>query len=267
MSRKLVIKFRCLCFFVYDPEKGQMHVVAPATCGCENGGGGSVIDRHGAFLVFPKAGGRLNATGNFKQDDEEGKVDFVEMEGWAMTLGNGTAALDFQSLVDLNDVTGGAVHPALVRGPRDRRISSRITLQGGRMTTTLTPGTWNFDGEEVKMARDVTWTIDDIPGDTLVVRRSRFVVGEQPNPEGDEEVVELQPNQRDEFRLEFHHSMVGDFGRPLETRDPDRAAGHFAAYYTLYDQPAKKPIPKFVTSPDIGVLGCLDAKGTVGTGP
>jgi hypothetical protein len=257
---KLVIKFRCLCFFVADEATGRMHVVTPATCGCED----ADVEKHAAFLVFRKEGGRLNAAGNFKQDSEEGKVDYVEMEGWSLTLGNGTPT-DFDllsSTVDLNTVTGDVVHPALVRGPRDRRISSRITLEGGRMTGTVDPGIWNFGGQgNIRMARDVSWTIDGFPDGPLSVRRSRFAVGQQPNPQGDEEVVQLHPNHRGELRLEFHHSRDGDFGRPLETLDPNAAAHHFKAYYTLYDRPAQMPIPEFVTSPDIGVVGCLDGRG------
>jgi hypothetical protein len=257
---KLVIQFRCLCFFVADEATGQMHVVAPATCGCENGG----VEKHSAFLVFPKDGGKLNAAGNFKADGEPGKADYVPMEGWAMTLGNGTSTVFAlpSSTIDLDTVVGKGVNPALVRGPRDKRITSRITLQGGQPTGTMTPGIWSFQGAEIPLARDVTWTIDGFPDGPLSVRRSRFAVGQQPNPAGDEEVVLLKPNKRNEFRLDFHHSREGDFGRPLVTLDPDSAAQHFAAYYTLYDNPpAVQPIPTFVTSPDVGVVGCLDGGG------
>jgi hypothetical protein len=259
---KLTIKFRCLCFFVRDPEYGQMHVVTPATCGC--GGNG---EKHEAFLVFPKAGGRLNAAGNIRADGEEGKVDFVEMEDYAIVLPSNGAPADLDlgpSTVDLNAVAGGGVDPALVRGPRDKRITSRITLPSGRIASSAVPGTWNFDGQEkIGMARDVFWTIDGLPDEPLVVRRSRFAMGEDPNPEEDEVVAEITPNSRGEFRLEFHHSLEGDFGRPLETIDPNAAARHFLSYYDLYDAPAKKPVPAFVSSPDVGVVGCLDARGTV----
>ena len=260
---KLVIQFRCLCFFVRDLEKGRMHVLTPATCGCEHGG----VDRHAAFLVFPKEGGRLNAAGNFKQDGEDGKADYVEMDGWALTLGKarGRAVLGLKkAALDLNAVAQAAISPGLVRGRRDKRITSRVTLRGGSMTSTLAPGFWNFNRKkQIPMARDVVWTIHNLPDAPLEVRRSRFAVGQRPNPKGDEEVVTLLPNVRGEFRLEFHNSMLGDFGKPLETRDPDRAARHFKAYYTLYDRPRRRPIPKFVTSPDVGVVGCLGAVGTV----
>jgi hypothetical protein len=262
MSKKLIIKFRCLCFFVRDEATGQMHVVTPAACGCENGG----VEKHAAFLVFPMEGGRLNAAGNIAAVGEEGLVDYAEMEGWSLTLpGNGTpAVLDLlRTAADLNAVTQDTLEAALVTGPRDPRITSRITLPSGRMADDVAPGIWEFDGKTVALARDVSWIVDDLPDGPLVVRRSPFVVGQEAAAGDDEVVATIEANVRGEFRLEFHHSMEGDFGRPLETRDPDRAAAHVKAYYTLYRQPAKQPIPKFVTSPDIGVVGCILMTGSV----
>lgn len=266
MSKKLMIKFRCLCFFVSDPATGQMHVVTPASCGNANGG----VDKHEAFLVFPKAGGQLNAAGNFKGPGEKGMVDFVKMENFAITLpGNGTPAVldDLRpSTVDLNAVTGDTVPPALVRGARDKRITSRITLPSGRMVSTTSPGIWNFAGQQkIPLSRDVFWTIDGLPDDEpLVVRRSSFAVGEVPDPQGGQVVAEIPANSRGEFRLEFHHALKGDFGRPLVTLDPQASARHFGCYYNLYDHPgAEKPIPEFVTSPDVGVIGCINGRGEV----
>jgi hypothetical protein len=266
MSKKLIIKFRCLCFFVRDEETRQMHVVTPATCGCEAEGG---VEKHAAFLVFPKQGGRLNAAGNEKEPGEEGKVDYVEMEDWALFMPRTRqpAVLDVPaSAVDLNAVTEDVLAPALVRGPRDARITSRITLPSGRLADPVAPGTWDFAGNRIAMARDVSWIVDDLDvpdGEPLVLRRSSFAVGQDPNPEGDDDPIGIPANSRGEFRIEFHHSMKGDFGRQLETRDPNRAAGHVKAYYTLYPRPAKQPIPQFVTSPDIGVVGCILMTGAV----
>jgi hypothetical protein len=260
MAKKLKIRFRCLCFFVRDEKTGQMHVVTPATCGCEGG-----VVKHAAFLAFPKEGGRLNDAGLFKEKGEPGKADFVPMDGFSMVLpGNGTpAVLDLRpSTVDLNGLAKDAVNPALARGPRDPRITSRITLPSGKMSSTVTPGDWDFNGKKkLGLARDVVWTIDGLPDEPLVIRRSAFAVGEEPGPE--EEVVEIKPNSKGEFRLEFHHAMEGDFGRDVKTVDPNEASRHFVAFYGLYDQPVGRPLPKFVSAVDVGVVGCLGAVGTV----
>jgi hypothetical protein len=154
------------------------------------------------------------------------------------------------------------VNPALVRGPRDGRISSRITLPSGGITSAVTPGRWDFNGEKgLQLARDVVWTIEGLPDEPLVIRRSAFAVGQEPGPE--EDVVEIQPNADGEFRLAFHHSMEGDFGRKLNTVDPHEASRHFMAFYDLYDQPANRPLPAFRSAKDVGVVGCLGAMGTV----
>jgi len=260
MAKKLKIRFRCLCFFVRDEATGQMHVVTPATCGCDGG-----VVKHAAFLAFPREGGRLNAAGNFRAENEPGKADFVPMEGFSIVLpGNGApAALDLPpSTVDLNGLAGDVVNPALVRGPRDKRITSRITLPSGGITSTVTPGRWEFNGsKKLGLARDVVWTVDGLPDKPLVIRRSAFAVGQEPGPE--EDVVEIKANSKGEFRLDFHHGMEGDFGRELNTVDPNSASEHFVAFYDLYDQPAARPLPRFVSAADIGVVGCVGAAGTV----
>lgn len=260
----LVIKFRCLCFFVRDEEKGQVHVITPATCSCHHNGR---VDEHEAVLVFPREGGRLGESGNFKRPDEPGKADYVTMEGWSVVLpGNGDPIRpEFRSSVlDLNAVAGKPVDPALVRGPRDSRISSRITLNGGQMTGAVTPGTWKFGGQMLGLARDIVWTVTGLPDGPLELRRSRFEVGQEPNPQGDELVETIQPNARGEFRLEFHHALKGDFGSELKERDPSVAVEHFLAYYGMYDGAAAQPLPEFVHSQDIGTIGCIIGGGTVG---
>ena len=260
-TRKLKIKFRCLCFFVRDEETGLMHVVTPATCACEEGG----VDQHEAYVVFPKKGGRLNDKGNFKDPGEVGLADYERMEGFAMVLpSNGTSAvLDFRpSIVNVNGLTGDTVNPTLVRGPRDKRITSRITLPSGKMTSAVTPATWKLPGmNKIALARDVIWTIDNIPAETLMVRRSPFEVGKEPGAE--EDLIEILPNSRGEFRLEIHHPLKGDFGRPLEERDPEVAARHFHAYYGLYDQPGSTPDLVSVSVEDEGSAGCVGSGGTV----
>jgi len=263
MSKKLIIKFRCLCFFARDKAGKRMHVLAPATCGCEDGGAG--IEKHRAYLVFPRDGGPLADDGTFMDGGAGGAVDYVDMEGWSLTLpGTGTPAtlgFDPSTVVDLDAVTQDVLSPALVSGPRDARISARVTLPSGRMDTVEAPGIWKFDGQTMSMARDVIWVVDGLPDEPLVVRRKRFEVGADPAAGAEEIVAQVEANVRGEFRLEFHHSMEGDFGRPLQTRDPGRAARHFKAFYALYDNPAHQPIPEFVTSPDVGVVGCIPAGG------
>lgn len=259
MANTLSIRFRCLCFFVRDEATGQMHVVTPATCGCEGG-----VAKHAAFLAFPKEGGRLNSAGNFPQPGEPGKADFVPMEGFCITMpSNGTpAVLDLSpSTVDLNPRAGDEVNPDLVHGPRDPRITSRITLPSGRMDSTVTPARWELTGESLRLARDVVWTIDGLPDAPLMIRRSSFDVGQQPGPEQD--LVEVEADADGEFRLDFFHGMEGDFGHELSTVNPNQASEHFVAFYDLYDNPADKPLPKFISAPDIGVVGCVGAAASV----
>lgn len=257
MSNTLIIKFRCLCFFVQDGDR--VHVVTPATCSCHHGG---QIDEHEAVLVFPREDGPLNRSGYFRLPGEPGKADYRAMEGWSVVLpGNGQpVVLDFQpSVLNLNGVAGRPVDPALVRGPRDARISSRVTLLGGGMGETVTPGTWTFGGQTLKLARDVTWTVPGLPDGPLQLRRAPLAVGEEPGQ--DELVAEIEPDGRGEYLLEFHHALKGDFGYPLKERDPRVAIQHFLAYYGMYDGAADEPLPEFVESPDIGTIGCIIGGG------
>ena len=111
-------------------------------------------------------------------------------------------------------------------------------------------------------ARDVFWTVDGLPDEPLVLRRSRFEMGQEPGAEA-EEIATIQPNALGEFRLQFHNTVPGDFGQPLKDRDPDEAAQHYAAYYRMYgDIPASPHLPRFVRSRDVGVVGCVLGGGT-----
>lgn len=258
---KLIIKFRCLCFFVRDEATGQMHVVTPGTCGH--------VEKHESFLVFPKEGGDLNSSGNFKSKNQPGKLHFVQMDGWSAVMPetDKPARLGLaRGVVSLNHVAGRPVLPEVVSGPRPDRITSRLTLPSGRMSDPLIPGTWKFVGETIGLARDVFWTVDGLPDAPLVLSRSKFEVGKEPDDNA-EEIATIQPNQDGEFRLQFHNTLPGQFGRPLEDRDPDEAAQHYAAYYRMYgDIPASPLVPSFVRSRDVGVVGCVLSGGTTGPG-
>lgn len=261
---KLIIKFRCLCFFVRDEVNQHMHVLMPATCGCAGGAG---IDQHEVVLVFRQKGGRLNSSGNFLKPGQEGRHDFRRMEDWSLVLGEDGGKADLTlppSVVDLGTVTGGTIASGMVLGPRDPRISSRITLKGGSANPkTMDPGFWDFAGlEHIPLAQDVTWTMD-IPAGPLTLNRVPFTVGGHTKPEVEGPIPVLHPNDRGEIKLEVHHVMLGDFGRPLKVRDPDVTAQHFGAFYTLYDNPASRPLPKFNESNDTGVVGCIPTGGTM----
>lgn len=254
---KLIIKFRCLCFFVRDEATGRMHVVTPGTCGH--------VEKHEAFLVFPKEGGQLNSAGNFKQPNQPGKLDFVQMDGWSAVFpetGRPAGLGLTRGVISLNHAAGGSVLPEVVSGARPSRITSRLTLPSGSMSAPVIPGTWKFVGETVGLARDVFWTVDGLPNQPLVLRRSRFEVGKEPSTET-EEIATIQPNPLGEFRLQFHNTLPGDFGQPLKDRDPNVAAQHYAAYYRMYGEiPAAPHVPRFIRSNDVGVVGCVLSAGT-----
>lgn len=260
---KLIIQFRCLCFFVRDEVNGHMHVLLPATCGCAGGAG---IDQHEAVLVFRQEGGRLNTEGNFLKPGQQGKSDFRRMEDWSLVLGEDGGKADLTlppSVVDLGTVTGGTIDSRMCLGPRDPRISSRITLRGGGPAGTKDPGFWNFaDREEIPMAQDVTWIMDLPPG-PLTLNRLPFTVGGHAKPEVEGPIPVLQPNASGEIRLDVHHVMLGDFGRRMKDRDPNVTAQHFGAFYNLYKAPASRPLPTFVRSKDTGFVGCIPTGGTM----
>src|SRR5687768_11526008 len=104
MSTTLEITFRCMCLFVTDNEEQRVHVLMPSTDACGHGdhaahgehgehagegeSGAAPIDPHVVRLVFPMAGGRLNADADafVERPDVDGRVDFREMEGWSLVL-------------------------------------------------------------------------------------------------------------------------------------------------------------------------------------
>lgn len=287
MSTTLEITFRCLCFFVPDENTNRVHVLMPATtngcCGTKEpadgegrrtdgrteGAHATHVDPHVARVVFPLAGGRLNSAGDAKVRDRQknGKMDFLEMEGWSLVLpGTGAGAstrLD-EKIVDLSEVTGLTVSRDLFSGAHHPRLASLITLDGGGIKEALAGANWDFDGKTgIPIAQQVTWKVEGLPDGPLAWSRRRLKpAGEAPAEGDDEELPPLQPNKRGQIKLRVHHVMERDFPRAKVLRTPDVSAAHFVAHYGIFGDVDDKPLPVFRDNrEETNTIDCLATSG------
>lgn len=280
MSTTLQITFHCLCFFVTDEQTRRVHVLMPPTCDCgrnrswrwwERGtppGTHRVrgIDQHVVRVVFPKEGGRLNADGEFAKTPEEGKSDYLEMEGWSLVLpgtGSGAVTNTFPDEVpDLSLITKRRIDRALLTDQRDPRIISRITLDGGEFQSQMGVARWKLAGKEIKMAQEVTWIVRDLPDGPFSWSRIRLTLPGELRTAADTEQLPVLEPKNNRLLIQVYHVMERDFPVFLD-RKPDVTAQHFGAFYGLFDRPRRRPIPKFIRKEQTGTVGCLGARGTV----
>lgn len=240
MAFTLRVSFRCMCFFVPDPDTGRMYVLMPDTQGHEHHGhGGHGVDPHVVRIIYPtQSGGSLLG----------GTADILEMEGWELVLpGTGAGAgLGLpDALVNLS-ATAGPVRPGLLAAHRDPKIIARIVLDAGGATGHESGAKWIFGGEVREMAQEIIWTVPDLEGDRLTWRRTRLKAEGEPDGEGDvEDLPPLTPAEDGVIRLEVYHVLASDFPAASEPRMPEVSSEHFAAYYDLFTTPGSRPLPKF----------------------
>jgi hypothetical protein len=279
MSTTLEITFRCMCLFVPEPGTRRTHVLMPSTTACAHGDHGNhgdhdghpthAVDRHVVKLVFPMKGGRLSADGeSFAQNRRvDGKLDFRDMAGWSLVLPRTRAAapapgvsVSSVTLPDLRQATGSRVSRALLNGTRDRRVAARVTLNGGAIVAHDAAAVWNFDGQsEIPMAQEVTWRLEGLPDGPLQLTRVRLGAGPNPGPRDVNDLPLLHP-ENGVIALRVLHVMDTDFPTP-QVRLPQDTSRHFQAFYCLFDQPTRTPLPEFVRQEQVGVIGCLAGTG------
>jgi|SRR5215213_2138974 len=278
---KLVIRFRCLCFFAPDERTGQMHVLMPDTGahahhghGAHGAGGadgqgngnGHGVDKHVVRLHYPPFG-----------DD-----DFLKLEGWRLEFGKGLGPADLRlpfeviagpnasqvrvEVADLGRVTGKGIARALVGPNPGPSVVSHVVLHAGSAID-LTPDTvWELDGKELAMASELVWTIPGIPGDRLVLEPERLDEAREPEP--NHGIPELVPTDG-VVELRVFHVTEQDFPPPLKGLWPATAAQHFSIYYELYPglDERKKKLPRHkgnLGGPETLSVGCTGATGRLG---
>jgi hypothetical protein len=270
MSTTLEITFHCMNMFVEDEVEKRVHVLMPPTCACTHEPIGDHmvegVDQHIVRVVFPRIGGRLNAARDaFVERPEDGKTDYVELEGWSLVLPGrgGEADLgDFpDEVADLTKVTGLRIGRALLGPNRNPRVAARVTLDGGRFLKQKGVATWKFDGREIELAQEVTWIVEGLPDGPFSWSRTRLKpAGERPTESDTERLPDLYPNAQGRIKILVFHGMERDFPK-LQEREPHVTAQHFSAFYGIFENPPQRPIPSYLRKEVEGGIGCLNSRG------
>jgi hypothetical protein len=259
MEFKLRINFMCLCFFVPDRQRGEVHVLMPSTC--RHATDADEIEPHLVSLMFPSAGGTLDALGH-EVAQGQGENDFIDMKGWTLVLGEKGTPANRRLSSRIPDVTplAGRVDPSLLGPDPGPKIASRVTLASGALKKTHPAARWRFNGREVAIAQRIVWEMT-LPGDRLEWSRTRIA-------DGHEEPLPTILPTGGVVKLEIHHTTPECFPVPQElpALSSDVIAKHFGAFFTLFplrrDPPRVPLLPEFIEPVEEDLpLSCMAGQG------
>lgn len=252
----LEIEFNCMCLFVPDEDAGTVHVLMPATDHHPHHGGNDHQDGHAQGSAIPKHVVKM------LHPSFTGQKKGRPMEGWALALGAqpGSATTRIAppdpsqngaKVVDLTDLTGGRrIERRLVEDVVTPEVASRVTLHAGKVTSVDAEAIWRFKGQNILMAHQVTWKIEELPEDLRWIR-----LGAGGNPPL-ASLSELAPESDGSFRLRIFH-VTEDALPPtgVGALNPVQVGRHFGVFYRLLGitDPGEDLLPQIVSPPSGGV--------------
>jgi hypothetical protein len=290
MSFDLKITFTGMCLYVPDPDKGRMHVLMPRSGGAghedhaghdghEPGGHGDHggVEAHVVRLfadaahLAPGTDERTGVVaGVAKMDDRV--LDLTELESAILDLD-----LSGRQLEDIGRIVGRSVPRRRVDGP-DEKVFCRVTLDGGAATAHAQGAVWEVDGKEQPLTYRIEWTLHDVWSegrDQALRLRLRA-----PDGAPAEELPPLYPIPAAEGgrpTIDLHVFHTPEHELPPWPRAPGNQAPsghHFLGLYELFDDPVKRPVPRFRRPPVPDVPGpigadpqrCMAGQGSTGGG-
>jgi hypothetical protein len=224
-----------LCFFVPDPLTKRMHVLMPSTAGHAHGG----VSRHVTRLLYDAAHQQAGAEGL------AGEAVSVPLDDGALDFARLPGGLDLAlpgSVVDVSPIVRDGVSRDALSNDSGGRVRARVSFAAGRMSAPHRELRWDLGPYRAHpMANAVEWTVPGVSGDgiELPVSGLHGKAGPPLRP--------LHPvnGTLDLIVLHVLPEEVLPFGRPRELPEPGFAAADFAAYYSLFDNPAETPLPRF----------------------
>lgn len=219
-----------------------------------------------AAHLFPGTGARSGiVAGVAKLDDR-----VLDLAG----LGDPPLDLDLsgRELGDVGAILGQPVPRKRVDGP-DERVFCRVTMDSGRATGHAPGAVWEVDGVEQPLTYRIEWTLSGVRAQDGALRLrtlSRDGIPAKPLPE----LYPLPAPDTGRPTVDLHVFHTPERELPPWPR-PERGAPsghHFVGLYDLFDEPGKRPVPRFVRSrpgPKPGPIGtdpsrCMGGSGTTG---
>ncbi len=212
----LELSINCLCLFVPDEPANTVQVLMPYTNGHH---------RHVARVLY-------------KGSPEKG----VPIEKWALELGAGEASAETslrpeqavandEEIVNLNDLAGHPLDPALIEDMGDERVVSRLVLRAGKVASLHSEARWKIGEKQHAMANRVVWRIENFSDEQARWTPLHDDSGQQPavpplsTLAGDDGVIRVDVFHVTEDSLPPTNSGTL---RTSEVQD------HFKAFYELY---------------------------------
>lgn len=229
MEFNLNITFGGMCLLVRDYEDAQLWILLPHVRDADH--------PHTATLHF-------NCGANVEQLPMPPLLDLRALPTMEKLV------LDFpQRLLDLDYITREPVSRDLLQPVASSEFASVIVLDAGACVGASMGGRWRLGSRPPRfMATTVEWLITGISFEAL----SRL-----------SESLDYNPNEVEKAYAQSRNSTlcIGIFNTPshdkpselplppptdsLPTPRPDHQVRHFAAFYTLYQDPAGRPRPRF----------------------
>ncbi|HYH82186.1 MAG TPA: hypothetical protein VEX86_20425 [Longimicrobium sp.] len=225
-----------LCFFVPDPVTRRMHVLMPNTTGHAHGG----VSRHVARLLYDAAHERAGSA------ELAGAAVTVPLENGSLDLARLGRPLDLAlpgTVVDVSPIVRDGVSRETLSGDAAGRLRARLSFDAGRMSAPSPALRWDLGPyRRQRMANAVEWTIPGIRGDEIEL--PTLGLDGRPGPA----IRALHPvnGMVDLVILHVVPEEVLPFGRAPELPRPGFASTDFGAYYGLFENPADRPLPRFV---------------------
>jgi hypothetical protein len=225
-----------LCFFVPDPVTKRMHVLMPDTNGHSHGG----VSRHVARLLYDA--GHEQAGSN----ELAGVAVTVPLENGSLDLERLGGPLDLAlpgPVLDVSPIVRDGVSRETLSGDAAGRLRARLSFDAGSMSAQNRAMRWDLGPYRGRrMANAVEWTIPGIPGDGIELPTRGL------NGQAGPTIRPLYPvnGTVDLVILHVVPEEVLPFGRAPQRPRPGFTSADFGAYYDLFENPADRPLPRFV---------------------
>ena len=224
-----------LCFFVPDPLTRRMHVLMPSTAGHAHGG----MKRHVVRLLYDAAHQQAGA------DGLAGEAVSVPLDDGALDFAGLAGGLDLAlpgSVVDVSPIVRDGVSRDTLADDAGGRVRARVSFAAGRMSAPHRALRWDLGPYRAHpMSNAVEWIVPGVSGDGIEIPVSGLHAKAGPS------LRPLHPvnGTLDLVVMHVLPEEVLPFGRPRALPEPGFAAADFGAYYSLFDDPAETPLPRF----------------------
>lgn len=288
---KLELELNCLMHFV-PGEEGVVHVLMPGTGHGNSAGTEPHHAHHASHAAGAEAAPGSPAADPAHEHEHVVRLFFegyeptggLPLEGWALALGGATASADTSLRPVKPHLNGeeiaritehaGPLPETMVTDAAYPDVVARLELRAGYIGKLSSEAKWKLGSENVVMAYQVVWVIDDISDADVRWTRMGGGPADEPFPS-----LEALAGEDGVVRLSIFH--VTEPGLPpnhVGKLEEHVMREHFKAFYELYESPhvtlpydpelvgsAARPVAEENKGLALKTYNCAATRGTLAT--